>query len=343
MADLIETAIYSQREGAGWTGLGQTIPTAIAQDPRAMAALLGATFNVVKRECFYKSASGEYVSVDGREVLVRDDTGAMLEVVSESSYHVDNRQPIDVLEAFRDELKANNMEISHGAVLDGGRRIAVCALLSADLDYNVGKGDAVKNYVTLMTGYNKKDGSKRTRGTIRVVCNTTLEFAIAQAMKDGKLQTKRASTHFTTSTLSDMVKDIASDVQADARVYNALANTAMSADAVARYFADVLEINVEDLGKFQANGKSLVSTKSRNMLAELASAYGSAPGAAMATGTAWGALNAVTYYATHVKTVRDMTNSGTEAARVSSNFGGDASKLKTRALELAARSLAVAA
>jgi hypothetical protein len=55
----------------------------------------------------------------------------------------------------------------------------------------------------------------------------------------------------------------------------------------------------------------------------------------MASGTLWGALNAVTYYATHQKTVRDTSGTGTEAARVASNLDGDAAKLKLKALAVA--------
>ena len=111
----------------------------------------------------------------------------------------------------------------------------------------------------------------------------------------------------------------------------------------ARYFADVLEINIENLNQRDRNGREMVSTKARNMLAAIVTAYRQAPGAASATGTAWGALNAVTYYGTHVKTVRDTCDDGAAVARVSSNMTGDAAKLKARALAILADRVAVAA
>jgi len=95
-------------------------------------------------------------------------------------------------------------------------------------------------------------------------------------------------------------------------------------------------VNIADLGRMNANGKKLVSTKTDNILKQLAASYSNAPGAAIATGTAWGAFNAVTYYATHLKTVRDTSESGENAARVASNLNGDAARLKVRALQLAA-------
>jgi phage/plasmid-like protein (TIGR03299 family) len=344
MSHEIETAIYSQREGAGWTELGQVIPQNIAKDPAKMAELVGATYNVVKRECFYKTASGDFRTVEGREVLVRDDTGAMLEVVSDTRYHVENRQPLDLLESFRDELAKNHMEISHAAVLDGGRKIAVCAMFPKDFDIDVGgKGDIVERYVTGTTGYNKKDGTRYMQGNRRVVCNNTLQAAIQDAIADGKLRTLRASTLLQTDSLVKLLASTMTTMEAERATFDALANASMSAVDVSRFFANVLEINIEDLGKFKADGSKLISTKSQNMLKELADAYSNAPGAAIATGTAWGALNAVTYYATHIKTCRDTSGSGNDAARVASNLNGDAAKLKMRALELAAQSFAMAA
>jgi len=343
MSHEIETAVFSQREGAGWTGLGQVIPAAAAKDPRKIAELVGATYKVVKTEAFYRNAAGDFVAMPNREVLMRDDTGAAFEVVSGNRYHLDNRQPVDIVEAFRDELAAEHMEISHAAVLAGGSRIAVCAYLLSSLDITVGASDRVRNYVTLSTGYDGKNATRATMGNIRVVCANTLAYSIADAQKTGKMRSIRASTQILeASTLSALLTNVQSLVEDQKRTFDALANTRLSTDQLQRYFADVLEINLEDLDKVKPNGKSLVSTKAQNMLRELASAYTSAPGAGIAQGTAWGALNAVTYYATHVKTVRDMTDSGADAARVASNMGGDAAKLKLRALAMAAN-LAVAA
>ena len=105
---------------------------------------------------------------------------------------------------------------------------------------------------------------------------------------------------------------------------------------VDRYFCDVLEINPSQLDHVQPDGKPVVSTKSKNMLAALQSAYQSAPGSEAGHGTVWGALNAVTYYATFQKTVRDTSGTGTYTARFASNIEGDSSAMKARAFLLAA-------
>lgn len=198
--------------------------------------------------------------------------------------------------------------------------------------------------MTLSTGWDRKNGTKKTRGTVRVVCANTLAYSIAEATKSGKLRSISAATRLEAGTLKALVEGALNDMAAQARTFDALANTRLTDEQVGRYFADVLEINFEDLGRVQPNGNPLVSAKARNQLGELTRAYGNAPGATLAAGSAWGALNAVTYYATHIKGVRDTSGSGTEAARFASNLDGDAAGLKARALQLAANSyLAVAA
>lgn len=342
MSHQVETAVFSSREGAGWTGLGQIIPAEIAKDPRKIAELVGGAYAVEKRDCFYRTASGSLMAALGKQVIVRSDTDALLGVASDSRYHVINRQPVDIFEAFRDELASNHLEISHAAVLRGGATIAVCATLPKDFDITVGKSDVVRTYTTLSTGYDTKHGTKRSLGGERVVCANTLAMALQEAQENGSLRTIRASTEMTETSLKDLLAGIGEIICTEKRTYDRLANTQLTSDQVTRFFADVLEINIADLGKKKSNGGKLVSTKAENMLRELAAAYSSAPGAGMASGTAWGALNAVTYYATHIKTVRDMSGSGADAARVSSNLDGDAAKLKARALAMAAN-LAVAA
>lgn len=335
MAHQIQSAVFSALEGAGWTGLGQAIPESIAKDPRRIAELCNAMFKVDKRACYFKNTDGSYSAAVGRDVLVRSDNNKMLSVVSDNRYHVENRQPVDIFEAFRDELAANNMTISHAAVLRGGADIAVCASLPAEFDITVGKNDLVKSYITASTGYNGH-GTKCTKGGIRVVCANTLAAAIASAEAKDTIRTIRASTLLETDSIAQLISRVKGLVDDERNVYNGLLNTQMSSDDVARFFADVLEVNIQDMGKVGKNGKQLVSTKTQNILTALSNAYGNSPGAATATGTAWGALNAVTYYATHEKTVRDTSESGADAARVASNMNGDAARMKVRALQLAA-------
>lgn len=346
MSHEIQSAVYMASQGAGWTGLGRAIPEDIAKDPAKIAALCNATWTVETKDVYVRHVrDGKplYVKANGAAAQVRSDTGSILSLTSDTRYHVANRQPSDVFEAFRDELNSHGFEISHAAVLRGGAVIAVSAIMPPEYDVIVGKGDRLRAYVTLSTGYDLKHGTKTTKGTIRVVCANTLAAALALAEKLDQLRTIRASTELEFDSLSKLVA-LAKTLQAqEYKAFNEMANRRMSPVDVARYFADVLEINIEDLDKKNVNGKKLVSARAQNMLASLTKAYKEAPGAAIAHGTAWGALHAVTYYATHEKGIRDTMQDGEECARAASNMTGDAAKLKARALQLVQSRMAVAA
>lgn len=346
MSHEIQSAVYMASQGAGWTGLGRAIPEEIAKDPAKIAALCNATWTVETKPVYVRHVIKDkplYVKAKGAAAQVRSDTGAILSLTSDTRYHVANRQPCDVFEAFRDELNSHGFEISHAAVLRGGGVIAVSAIMPPEYDVIVGKGDRLRSYTTLSTGYDLKHGSKSTKGTIRVVCANTLAASILAASKTDQIRTIRASTEMEFDSLAKLVAEAKTLQAAEYKAFNEMANRKMAADEVARYFADVLEINIADLDKKNVNDKRLVSARAQNMLASLTRAYKEAPGATIAHGTAWGALHAVTYYATHEKGVRDTTGDGTECTRTASNMTGDAAKLKARALQLVQSRMAVAA
>ena len=332
-------------ETADWQGLGIQVPESICRDPKKIVKHAGLNWRAEKRECFYRTSAGELKQATNREVIVRTDTEEMLSIVSTQRYKVLNRQPVDMVESFRDQLAKEKMVISNVAALRGGADVVCCAMLPKDFDFRVGpkhkkkdSDDVIRSYVTLMTGF-AGHGTKCLKGTIRIWCYNTLIAATKQAREMGTLKTIRASTIIETDTLPKLIEMVASLIEQEKKQFNALANAQMSDEDVKRYFADLLEVDIADIGK-TAKGKDgkekkLISTKTENILTLLTDSYTNAPGADPIKGTAWGALNAVTHYATHRKVVRDTSGGGEQAARVASNLNGDAARLKLRALELA--------
>jgi hypothetical protein len=364
MSHEIETAVYSAQEGAGWTGLGQVIPENEATNPAAIAARCGATYSVIQRPVYIQLPDGTYAVIPDKAATVRNDTHHVMGIVSDTRYNTEYRQPVDIFEAFRDQLASANLTISHAAILSKGARVAVCALLPPDHSFTVGgEYDRVDQYLTLATGYDGKHGTRRMTGSIRVVCANTLAYATGDALSAGKLRGIAASQKLDPDTLARMVAGMAGDVEragdgkglagtiaqaaraarAQRDAFNNMANLSISAADLARYFGNVLEIDISQLNQVQADGRPVISTKSKNMLSALAAAYDTAPGSKWAHGNVWGALNAVTYYATHAKTCRDTSGAGAAAARYASNLDGDSAALKARALVLANSLVQVAA
>lgn len=386
----VETAVFSEREGAGWHGIGKTIPAEIRNDPRKIAELLGATYKVGPAPIFVRTAAGVFVPVTGYAAQMRDDTGGVLSVTSDNRYFTDNRQPADIIAAFADEFRANRMELSHAFIGKGGKHIVVSALMDPDLDLMVGKGDRVRRYTTLSSGYDNRNGTVATEGNERPVCHNTWTWAVQDA-KAGKEGTKlagisasqklaagqlqqliaaivrggsdggafqatqddtieqatkalqAANKEIVTGSVAQVIARVEARRKLEQRAYDEMANTRMDSADVARYFADVLGVNIEQLDKTHPDGRKMVSQRMQNLMSTLTSAYNKAPGQTLAGDTAWGAFQAVTFYATHEKPVRDTSKDGVHNARAYSNLFGDAKALKQRALQLALARVKVAA
>ena len=349
MSHEIHTAVFSAMEGAGWTGLGVPIPADIARDPRKIAQLCGATFNVRKAKCYREMPDGTHREIEDRSVLYRDDTGADFEIVSTSRYHIDNRQPVDLFESFRDKLAADNLSISHAAVLRGGRVITVCAKLAEPIQewrrrelVSLQGRDEILSYLTGATGYDLQHGSNYFLTGIRTVCANTLAMGLAGAERSGRLFHASASQRLGARSLKNMLEAASTVIRSEREFYAELQARAMTEQEAEDYFAAILEVDPTDIGKVdKATGKPAVSSRTLNQLRALQSAYRHAPGAA--PGSVYGALQAVTYFVDHVGSSRDTDGDGRIAARMASSLFGRGASVKLRAVQEARTRIAVAA
>jgi hypothetical protein len=276
-------------------GMGKVIPADIQGNPSKIADMVGASFQVERRPVFFKNPDGTYSKAPGRDVLVRPDT---------------------IFSALQTDLADFDLKIAYGTAIKGGSLITVCAELPSEYDITVGKGDLIKSFLVVTMDYNSKHKSRATKGLIRTVSGATLSTSIDE------------------STVPEIMKNIKAQIKDEAQTFKLLFDTEMPNKDITKYFSSVLDVDPADIGKVKA-GSKLVSTKTENILKAITQSYVNAPGADLAKGTVWGALQAVAYYATHLKTVRDTTGSGTETARAASNLNGDANRLKVRALDLA--------
>src|SRR5690242_12895747 len=89
--------VYDAAEGGAWHGLGVQIPEDIAKDPAKIAALVGAGYAVKKTPVQYEVTPGVYRKADNRIALIRDDTGGLLEILSDNRYN--EVQPVEYFEA----------------------------------------------------------------------------------------------------------------------------------------------------------------------------------------------------------------------------------------------------
>lgn len=315
--------VFNPAEGPGWHGLGIAIDPAIAKDPQKIAEACGAAYNVSKRPVYFLGANGKPMAVPNREAIVRDDTEEALEVLSGNRYNV--HQPVGYFEAFRDQLAKNHLTISSAGVLQGGRTVFVNAKIE-EAGFKV-MGDEMQTYVTLGGGYDGKRSSFGYLSNLRTVCWNTLSTNLGMAKNQKTLLKFPHTSPFEADLVTTALGLSGPELAIRAEVFNTLAGRKLQAEKVAQFFADVLE--VEDVSKASARVKA--------QLDALATAYISGPGAdgPAASGTVWGALNAVTFYVDHLGTTRDSYKDGTAVARFNSAKFGTGADTKERALRLA--------
>lgn len=348
MAHLIDDSlgrpafVYNAEEGGAWHGLGVAIPENIAKDPRKIAELVGAAYTVRKVNAMYTidnggdhMQNGKTFEVPNRQVLYRDDTGAALEVLSDNRYKI--VQPVEYFEAFRDSLAANNLMISSAGVLKGGRVVFVNAKFT-DGGFDVLGLDRTESYICMGGGYDGTMSSFGYLSDFRTVCWNTLSANLSQQKNGNKLFKVPHMVAFDGKILGAALGLAGKELAVRANVFNTMAGYKMHGNAVAQYFAKVMDIELDKLGKVDVDtGKPLLSTRLTNQLEALAEAYQSGPGATLpsANGTLYGALMAVTHYVDHVAGTRDSYGDGTNKARFMSAQFGNGAVIKKRALELA--------
>ncbi len=329
--------VFDAQEGGAWHGLGQAIPEEIAKDPRKIAELVGAAYNVRKAQAMFTPGdrgSLEPREVPNRQVLYRDDTMAALEVLSDNRYKV--VQPVEYFEAFRDSLAANNLRISSAGVLKGGRVVFVNAKFT-DGGFDVLGLDRIESYITMGGGYDGTMSSFGYLSDFRTVCWNTLSANLSQQGSAGKLFKVPHTIAFDGRVLGTALGLAGKELQVRANVFNTLAGYKMTADRVVKYFADVMEIDQSKIGQQDKAGKALLASRLTNQLDALADAYLNGPGAtlASASGTLWGAVNAVTHYVDHIASSRDSYADGSDKARFASSQFGNGANIKRRALDVA--------
>lgn len=331
--------VFDATEGGAWHGLGNPIPADAAKDPKRICEIAGAGYTVHKAAVSYVPGNAGDMRtrvIPNRMALYRSDTGEALEVLSDNKYKI--VQPVEYFEAFRDSLDKNNLVISSAGVLKGGRIVFVNAKFT-DHGHNVLGVDQVQSYVCLGGGYDGTLSSFGYLSDFRTVCWNTLSANIAQRKKEGGKGAEGGkgffrvphSAAFDGKVLGSALGLAGKELTVRSGVFNSLAGYKLQKQAVAKYFADVLELDPEKVAKDE------IGARTRTTLEALANAYLSGPGAALASadGTAWGALNAVTHYIDHLAPTRDSYEDGTGAARFASAQFGNGAKVKERALRLA--------
>lgn len=314
-----------------WHGLGQEIlPT---DDINEIMRKAGLQFAARKARVQYQIADGTMRDFDNQSVIYRDDTGAALGTVSDNRYNI--VQPVEIMEFFRDFLTANGLQISTAGAVKGGRIVWCLAKLGPDYNFLLPGKDKIESFVRLQTSFDGTRATDLVATVTRQVCANTMAMCNVDADRSGYRTSH--SAQFDAKALQRAFGLLGEQHKVSAQLWNALSERKVTDEEAAQFFCDLLDIDQADFGKVDAKGKKLIATRSENNLRALLTAYKKGPGADVksAKDTAFGLLNAATYYIDHEATALDMGKEGKHIARLSSSWFGSGARVKDKAQRLA--------
>ena len=278
MAHMVETMAYAGE--VPWHGLGVAVPADLS--PRQMMEKAGCDWQVRKE--VMTTASG--VQVESKQALVRSSDNSILDVVG------DNWEPVQNIEAFdffNEYCAAGDMQMHTAGSLADGK--IVWALAKVNESFDVLGDDQVDSYL-LFSNPHQYGKSLNVRFTpIRVVCNNTLTLSLSQTAKNEvSLNHRRAFN-------PDMVKEQLGIAHEKFAQYKEMAQ--FLAKKTAKLEDVVIYLN-EVFPVANSKGRAVDSYADLSRTAKQAfDVLETQPGADMAMGTWWNAVNAVTYLTDH--------------------------------------------
>lgn len=321
-----------------WHGLGQKIdPNSTIEEWEKAAHL---DWEVIEGQVSYEVPLAYRdgvmrMKVMNRKALYRSDNMELLSMVGQGYNLV---QPWEVLEFYRDLIELYDFRIETAGSLDDGKR--VWALARIGEGFNLGSDDEpdmVHPYVLLMTSYDTSLATTLMFTSIRVVCNNTLEFAIARGMNaDGTAQEGE-----TVIKVPHTEKFDAAQVKLEAglievgwleysRKLQEMVRYTMPTTEAFNFFAQI----VFDAEELKQSWKDRPNAKKKAFL-KIMQGFLNGRGSELKTSyrTLWGALNAVTEYVDHEKPARSTNN------RFKAAISGAGRKMKNAAFKAAEKLL----
>lgn len=330
MTDHVETMAWVAQKP--WHGLGVEVNADLSAGQMMTAA--GLDWEVQKRPLYYKVGKDSRRVIKDRFGLVRNTDDQFLSICGPRYQPVQNREVFDFFHKF---VEAGHMKMhTAGSLLDGR---FIWALAKVGDHFSLGKNDEdrTEGYLLLMSPHEAGRSLIIQHTSVRVVCWNTLNMALGTGLKgkkgafkfghvrpfdeDVKLQAEEA-LGLSHEHLTELTHQAAT-----------LADKRVSAEWTEEYLKQVFKLDTASLAeRAELDSAGLVSARQRTspVLVKARAALENAPGQRLATaeGTAWGALNAVTYTVDHLlgnsreKTMRDV-------------WLGYRGETKRRALELA--------
>lgn len=249
----------------------------------------------IEKAPLFAKVGDEFIAVPSHNLVYRDVDGAQLSVMGK------DYRPVQVREAFgiMDELiDGGELSIETLGTLNGGKRTFICTRIAGD-PLEVVPGDMMERYFLAADSYDGTLALTFKSVATLVVCQNTLGVALRENGRKAKAKhTSGVMNANRIAALRDALGIARLDLEGFAEFGNHLASIRMS------------ESEVDDFHKVLVLGNGKEDTaiddltgQQRRALGELDYMNRMGPGQEIEgrAGTAWGALNSVTAWTTHMK------------------------------------------
>jgi len=296
-----------------WHGLGERLDSEASIETWIKSACL--EWQILCMPVCYRFQD-EMREVSDRQVLIRSDNGAPLSVVSDSYCIV---QPKEVIEFYRDLVAGSAFSLETAGALDEGRK--VWGLARSKLSHSLLKTDPLDAFLLLASSCDKSLATTVAFTSIRVVCQNTLSFAMEEVK--GKSSTKYLKVahnkQFDGGEAKKKLNLIDDSWSAFIEKVEMLAAKKVVQNEADKFFESLFLSGKKDDEK--------LSKKARIEIQNLSSALLNGRGHELPTAkdTAWGLVNAVTYYVDHQR------KSKNQSERLDSAWFGSGALLKDKA------------
>jgi phage/plasmid-like protein (TIGR03299 family) len=277
----------------------------------AVASLIGPDFDHL---------SGRFAESD-KKFIVRQDSGRVLGIASDGYKPV---QPADVWEWFERYITIDErFHIDAAGVLGSGERLWISAQFQGDQTI---AGDRHLARLLMSTSFDSSQATRNEATMTRVVCQNTLRLAHANAKA---LIKTRHSTAFNGAAVARELSQIASSFAEFKAMGDAMAQVAMTGQQVSDFFKRLLDVDPA----VNMRDKDKVSTRTANIFDGLKTTCRITQQERNSDQhDVWTALQAVTRYVDHDRTVRNASNEN--VGRFDSGTFGSGDAMKGKALEL---------
>lgn len=258
-----------------------------------------------------------FVETDKR-FLARQDNGHVLGIAGDGYQIV---QPADVWEWFENYITVDDrFHIDAAGVLGSGERLWMTARFNGSLDV---AGDRHIPRLLMSTSFDASQATRNEATMTRVVCQNTLRAAHMNAKA---LIKTRHNTRFDGRQVHRELGQIAQSFVEFKAVGDAMAQQEISKREVETFFTSLLGIPVDAK-------VADISTRTKNIAADLGASYRRTQSErGTQRNDVWTALQAVTRYVDHDRTVRNAPNE--TVGRFDSGTFGSGDAMKGKAMEL---------